>query len=153
MTANINIQNKPAMPELAKPVLKAVDHPSKDIKEEPQKTIRPIDSAKTEKSDKKADISKVDKAEETAEEQEASEQALGDAVKQLNSYVQSINRNLEFNIDKDSGQTVVKVIDAETDEMIRQIPNEEALKIAKQLDISLKDGSKSSELLLIRAKA
>jgi len=141
------------MPELAKPVLKAVDHPSKDIKEELQTTIRPIDSAKTEKSDKKADISKVDKAEETAGEKEASEQALGDAVKQLNSYVQSINRNLEFNIDKDSGQTVVKVIDAETDEMIRQIPNEEALKIAKQLDISLKDGSKSTELLLIRAKA
>jgi len=45
------------------------------------------------------------------------------------------------------------VIDAETDEMIRQIPNEEALKIAKQLDISLKDGSKNTELLLIRAKA
>ena len=153
MTANINIQNKPVMPELAKPVLKAVDHPSKDIKEELQKTIRPIDSAKTEKSDKKPDISKVDKTEKTAEEKEASEQALGDAVKQLNSYVQSINRNLEFNIDKDSGQTVVKVIDAETDEMIRQIPNEEALKIAKQLDISLKDGSKNTELLLIRAKA
>jgi flagellar protein FlaG len=153
MTANINIQNKLVMPELAKPVLKAADHPSKDIKEELQNTIRPIDSAKTEKSDKKPDISKVDKAEETAEEKESSEQALGDAVKQLNSYVQSINRNLEFNIDKDSGQTVVKVIDAETDEMIRQIPNEEALKIAKQLDISLKDGSKNTELLLIRAKA
>ncbi len=149
MTADINIQNKPVMPEQAKTVLNAVAHPPKGIKEQPS-SIRPIESAKTEK---KADASIVNNSEKNIREKESSEQALDDAVKQLNSYVQSINRNLEFNIDVDSGKTVVKVIDAETDELIRQIPNEEALNIAKQLDNSLDDGSKSTELLLIRAKA
>ena len=124
------------MPEQLKPVLKAADHPSNDIKDE-QNKVHSIESAKTNK----------------AEEKETSEQTLDDAVKQLNSYVQSINRNLEFNIDNDSGQTVVKVIDSETDELIRQIPNEEALYIAKQLDDVSDDNSQASGLLLIKAQA
>ena len=154
MTANIDIQNKLVMPEQAKPVLKAVDHPLKDKEE--QLTVQSIDTAaqtkKAEKAKKEADISNVNKTEEP-EESEEKKEALGNAVTQLNSYVQSINRNLEFNIDTESGQTVVKVIDTETDELIRQIPDEEALEIAKQLDNSFSSDPKETELLLIRAKA
>ena len=139
MTDNINIQNKPVMPEQLKPALKIVGHSSNDIKEE-QDIIQTTTSAKTEKTESKAG------------EKEATEQALSDAVERMNSYVQSISRNLEFNIDNDSGRTVVKVIDAETEEIIRQIPDEEALEIAKQLDSGL-DGDSDSKLLLIRAKA
>jgi len=139
MTAIINTQNKPVMPEQLKPALKAADHPSNDIKDE-QNNVHSIESAK------------INQAEKT-EEKETSEQTLDDAVKQLNSYVQSINRNLEFNIDNDSGQTVVKVIDSETDELIRQIPNEEALSIAKQLDGVSDDNSQASGLSLIKAQA
>jgi len=157
MTANINIQNKLVMPEQAKPVLKAVDHLSKDKEE--QLTVQSIDTAaqtkKAEKAKKETDISKINNTEkpEESEESEEKKQALGNAVEQLNSYVQSINRNLEFNIDTESGQTVVKVVDAETDELIRQIPDEEALEIAKQLDNSFSSDPKETELLLIRAKA
>jgi len=151
MTANINIQNKLVMPEQAKPVLKAVDHLSKNKEE--QLTVQSIDTAtQTKKSEKEADISKVNKTEKP-EESEEKKVALGHAVEQLNSYVQSINRNLEFNIDTESGQTVVKVVDAETDELIRQIPDEEALEIAKQLDNNFSSDPKETELLLIRAKA
>jgi flagellar protein FlaG len=136
MTATIDTQNKPVMPEQLMPALKAADHPSNDIKNE-QNNVHSIESAKTNQ----------------AEEKETSEQALDAAVKQLNSYVQSINRNLEFNIDNDSGETVVKVIDSETDELIRQIPNEEALSIAKQLDQATDDHSPAAGLLLIKAQA
>ena len=152
MTENFNIQNKLVIPEQVKPALKTVGHPSNNIKEE-KNTVQSIHSAEKEKSEKIADASSANKLEETAEEKEASEQALDSAVKQLNSYVQSINRNLEFNIDNDSGKTVVKVIDAETDELIRQIPNEEALIIARQLDTGLDDDTQESKLFLIRAKA
>ena len=152
MTANINTQNKPVMPEQAKPALKAADHPPKDIKNE-QNTVRSIDSATTKKAEKATEAPKANSTNETAEEKKASKQNLDNAVKQLNNYVQSINRNLEFNIDNDSGKTVVKVIDAETDELIRQIPNEEALYIAKQLNEGLHGDSKSPGLLLIKAQA
>ncbi|MCP3869306.1 MAG: flagellar protein FlaG [Gammaproteobacteria bacterium] len=60
-------------------------------------------------------------------------QELGNAVRDLNDYVQVIKRNLQFNIDRDSGHTVVKVVDAETEETIRQIPSEEVLEMARHL--------------------
>ena len=152
MTANINTQNKPVMSEQAQPALKAAVHPAKDIKNN-QNIVRPIESAKTKKTESEAEVSNVNNTKETAEEEKNSKESLDNAVKQLNTYVQSINRNLEFNIDNDSGQTVVKVIDSETDELIRQIPNEEALNIAKQLNEELDSDLKNTSLLLIKAQA
>ncbi len=53
---------------------------------------------------------------------------------QIEKYVQSAGRNLQFRVDADSGRVVVSVRDAETGELIRQIPNEAALRIAKSLE-------------------
>ncbi|SFK10525.1 flagellar protein FlaG [Methylophaga sulfidovorans] len=52
---------------------------------------------------------------------------LRDKVAQLNDYMQNMNRNLQFSVDDTSGDTVIKVIDAETEEVVRQIPSEEIL--------------------------
>lgn len=41
--------------------------------------------------------------------------------------VQTRARNLEFSIDKDTSKTVVKLIDAESKEVLRQFPSEEIL--------------------------
>ncbi len=41
---------------------------------------------------------------------------------------------LEFSIDGDSGKPVIKIIDSETRELVRQIPMEEMLVLAKSLD-------------------
>lgn len=49
-------------------------------------------------------------------------------------FVQSINSALQFSVDDSTGSTVVKVIDQLTNEVIRQIPSEEMLEIAKALD-------------------
>jgi flagellar protein FlaG len=42
--------------------------------------------------------------------------------------------SLQFSIDEDIGVTVVKVIDTESKKVIRQIPSEEVMDIAKALD-------------------
>lgn len=42
--------------------------------------------------------------------------------------------SLQFSIDDDTGKTIVRVSDAQTGEMIRQIPSEELLDIARSLD-------------------
>ena len=55
------------------------------------------------------------------------------AVNQINQYVQTLSRDLHFTVDEDSGRTVVKVLDTETKEVIRQIPSEELLQIARHL--------------------
>ena len=55
------------------------------------------------------------------------------AVKDVGEFVKTANNSLQFSIDDDLGVTVVKVIDTGTKEVIRQIPSEEMLSIAKAL--------------------
>ena len=58
---------------------------------------------------------------------------LKQAVSQLNNFVQNMQRDLQFSIDKESGAMVVKVIDAKSEKVIRQIPSEETLRLARSL--------------------
>lgn len=55
------------------------------------------------------------------------------AVQEVQKFTQNLAKELQFNIDKDSGRTVVKVVDTSTKEVIRQIPSEEVLAMAKAL--------------------
>lgn len=64
----------------------------------------------------------------------AKQQELERAVKNVNEFVKPINNTLSFNLDQDTGQTVIKVVDLSTHEVIKQIPSEEMLAIAKALD-------------------
>ncbi len=63
---------------------------------------------------------------------------LSAAVSKLNDYVQTVQRNLSFSVDKDTGKTVIKVLDSQTNEVIRQLPPDETLRLAAWLD---KEGS------------
>lgn len=56
-----------------------------------------------------------------------------EAVSEINDFVQSVHRDLSFNMDESSGQTVIKVIDRDSGDLIRQIPSEEVLAIADHL--------------------
>ncbi|MDY6948433.1 MAG: flagellar protein FlaG [Pseudomonadota bacterium] len=55
------------------------------------------------------------------------------AARQLETFMQSMNRYLEFRVDQDSGRTVVTVKDKTTGETIRQIPSEEVMRLAHNL--------------------
>ena len=85
-------------------------------------------SKKTEAQSVSADIAVVDKAKVAKDSDD-----LKQAVSQLNDFVQSVQRNLQFSIDKESGTMVVKVIDAKSEKVIRQIPSEETLRLARSL--------------------
>jgi flagellar protein FlaG len=60
-------------------------------------------------------------------------EALDNAIGNLSAHVQNLQRSLHFSVDKASGDTVVRVIDMETHEVIRQIPSEEVLIIAERM--------------------
>ena len=51
--------------------------------------------------------------------------------RQLESFLKRVNRSLEFHVDDASGRMVCSVRDAETGDLIRQIPNEEVLRMAE----------------------
>ena len=59
---------------------------------------------------------------------------LENAVKQVNDFLKPINNSIQFNVDDDTGKTIVKVIDLATKDVIRQFPSEEMLAIASAID-------------------
>jgi flagellar protein FlaG len=66
-------------------------------------------------------------------QKERNKAALDQAVRHVSGYVQNITRELNFSIDEESGRTVVTVIDEVTGDVIRQIPTEDMLEMARNL--------------------
>ncbi len=56
-----------------------------------------------------------------------------EAVSEINDFVQNVHRDLSFNLDEASGRTVIKVINRDSGDLIRQIPTVEVLAIASHL--------------------
>lgn len=56
------------------------------------------------------------------------------AVAQVNDYVQSIQRDLQFTVDSDLERTVIRVVDSDSGEVIRQIPDDIFLELARRLN-------------------
>jgi flagellar protein FlaG len=60
-----------------------------------------------------------------------------EAVSEINNFVQTVQRDLSFNLDETSGRAIIRVVDRDSGDLIRQIPTEEVLAIATLLrDIS-----------------
>jgi flagellar protein FlaG len=55
------------------------------------------------------------------------------AVQDIQAFVDSNKRNLHFSIDETTGDVVVKIVATQSGEVIRQLPSEEALKMAERL--------------------
>jgi flagellar protein FlaG len=51
----------------------------------------------------------------------------------LNDYVQQTRSDLRFEMDDQSGHVVIQLVDADSGEVLRQIPGEAALRVARHL--------------------
>ncbi len=60
--------------------------------------------------------------------------SLGEALSSIKDFVHSIRRDLNFDLDDESGKMVVRVTDRATGEVVRQIPTEDALRLAESLE-------------------
>ncbi|HEB67027.1 MAG TPA: flagellar protein FlaG [Gammaproteobacteria bacterium] len=81
-----------------------------------------------------------------------SQEALQEAVSQLQEYVQKQQREMDFSVDDATGRFVVKVYDRQTQELIRQIPSEEMLAISRHIAAAL-EGQEEAKGFLIELKA
>jgi flagellar protein FlaG len=57
------------------------------------------------------------------------------AVSHINQVLRQANRNLAFSVDGETKRVIVKVIDTETGELIRQLPSEETLAISRAIGV------------------
>lgn len=99
------------------------------------KPSQPAQNTTTGATQKTATTSAVDTSRKADESSDAKRQndELNDVVKNLNDHIQQYRRELQFEVDEKSGRTVVKVMDMENNEVIRQMPSEEVLAMSHRL--------------------
>ncbi len=73
-------------------------------------------------------------AQQNIDSEPVSDEQVQQAVDQIQGFTDKVAKNLKFSIDEDTGKTVVKLLDSQTQEVIRQFPSEEAISIARTLD-------------------
>lgn len=104
------------------------------------------------KSLKVTDIIARQQTEESKDEEKPAEQVtpkqLGEAVERINQFVNAEMRTLNFSVDENSGKAVVKVIDFETKDVIRQIPGDEVLRMASAIKRLQEDLGSATGLLI-----
>lgn len=64
---------------------------------------------------------------------EMQKQQLEKMVESLESFISSFNKKLAFRVEDDIDQTVVSVYEVETGDLIKQIPNEDWVELAKRM--------------------
>jgi len=95
--------------------------------------VAPSSAGRVDRAQSPSQAQEPSKAERLENRNEAQREQLDDAVSQLNDFVQNVQRDLQFEVDNDLGQTIVRVVDQSTQEVIRQIPDEVALRLAENL--------------------
>ena len=58
---------------------------------------------------------------------------LDKAIDSINRFLKPVASSIQFSVDEDSGRTLVKVIDTDTNDVLRQFPSNETLQISKEL--------------------
>lgn len=76
----------------------------------------------------------VAKASASAEPAEADPKEVQQRVEELNAAMKQHASSILFSIDEESGRTIVKVVDTDTDTVLRQYPSKELLAISRQID-------------------
>jgi flagellar protein FlaG len=99
-------------------LLKGGQTPNTDKLTKPVQTILPV---------------KEKAKQETQDNSEVEVINLDDVATKINEHILNVQRDLKFTVSKDTGRTIITVIDSETQEVIRQIPPEELLRLAQAL--------------------
>lgn len=84
--------------------------------------------------EKAAVAAKPSQVAETENRNVPDKQEVKQAVEKISNFVSSRQSELSFSIDDSSGSQVVKIMDTQTKQVIRQFPSEEAVAIAHALD-------------------
>lgn len=87
----------------------------------------------------------------SADHVEMSRGDMESVVSQLKDYVQSMQRDMDFHVDDQTGRVVIQVIDSNSNEVIRQIPSEEILAIARHLADALENNESRGFFIELQA--
>ncbi len=93
----------------------------------PEVKVDAAASAAAEAAKAKADVNVQQYAQVT-------KQVMEQASKQIQGYLRESGRNLNVSVDESTGYYVARVVNPETGEVVRSLPSEETLRIARNID-------------------
>lgn len=105
----------------------------------PQRAPTPEVAPKLERSKESPKPAATAKALEVAKNSQSDQNntavlSVEDAVKRLSDFVAPTQSQISFSVDEESGMRIVKILDTQSKEVIRQFPSEEAIALAQALD-------------------
>ncbi len=71
---------------------------------------------------------------------------LSSVIQSINQRVQAFQRDLVFSVDKETGKNVVTIVDSKSSEVIKQIPTEEMLELARNLNEQLDENNEANKV-------
>ncbi|GAB3030406.1 flagellar protein FlaG [Bowmanella dokdonensis] len=89
-------------------------------------------AVKNEQQQSETEVLKAEEAKAKAQSADK-ESSVESAIEEIRDFVQTQRRDLNFSYDEGSRRSVIKVTDAESGDVIRQIPSEEVLKLAERI--------------------
>jgi len=63
-----------------------------------------------------------------------SKESVEAAAEKIQSFISSMKRDLNIYVDNSTGRSVIRVVDSESSQLIRQIPPEESIRLAQTVD-------------------
>ncbi len=97
---------------------------------------RQLTESKAQVAEEKTKVTELVKSDQQAKDyvdKESNNQELAEVTDDLNDMASIMRKGLAFKVDDDSGKNVISVMDIDSGDVIRQIPNEEALELSKKL--------------------
>jgi len=61
-------------------------------------------------------------------------EAVDQAARHIEEFVRSVGRSLDFSVDSSTGRSVLRVVDPQSGEVIRQLPPEKTIRIARAVE-------------------
>ena len=98
-----------------------------------EEEVAAVETAQQNKPAEKVETTESLKTQELPSEVEQSK-LIDEAVLKLQEYAKNMQRELDFEVHQESGETVIKVFNANSGDLVRQMPSEEALKLAEIAD-------------------
>ena len=91
--------------------------------------------------------------EEVSGSQSSATQKIEETVSDLNSFVQNVQRSIQFSVHDDTGRSVITVTDKESGDVIRTFPSEDVLAMAAYLAENKAQSEDAARGLLVNESA
>lgn len=109
------------------------------------KVVKQVEAQTVEKNIVEQHTERREVAQEIKDQEE--QKAIEEVASKLQEFVNLIDKKLQFSVDEDSGRHVVTVSDKLSGDVIRQIPSEEVLRLARNLSDLAETASRSGKII------